>query len=229
MCNLYSITKSADAMRQLFRVGHNRGPSEIEPLPAIFPGWNAPIVRLAEDGERELLAMSWGFVLPQPGRAPRRVTNVRDDKVLDSRFWRPSFDRRRCLVPVTAFCEPDDGKPARWHWFSLKSDEDPRPLFALAGIWQRWQGPVKKDGEPVDIATYAFMMTPANAVTASINHDRCPVMLRSEDEFQTWLTGTPAEAYSLVRTPDPDIMHIVQSGMDKEDLLGAGPQISLSL
>ncbi len=63
------------------------------------------------------------------------------------------------------------------------------------------------------------MMTPANAVTASINHDRCPVMLRTEDEFAQWMNGTPQEAYSLVRTPDPAILHIVQSGMEKKDLL----------
>ena len=37
--------------------------------------------------------MSWGFVLPQPGRAPRRVTNVRDDKARASGFWRDT-DRR---------------------------------------------------------------------------------------------------------------------------------------
>ena len=40
-------------------------------------------------GARELVTMSWGFVLPQPGKAPRRVTNTRDDKVQSS-FWRGS-------------------------------------------------------------------------------------------------------------------------------------------
>ena len=24
-------------------------------------------------------------------------------------------------MPATAFCEPDEGKPARWHWFALKA------------------------------------------------------------------------------------------------------------
>ncbi len=139
MCNLYSQTRNVDAIRRLFRVPHNRS-TQIAPLQAIFPGHAAPVVRQAEDGERELITMSWGFVLPQPGKAPRRVTNVRDDKVLESRFWRQSFDERRCLIPVSAFCEPDDGKPAKWHWFALKDPEDPRPLFAFAGIWKRWKG-----------------------------------------------------------------------------------------
>ena len=47
------------AITHLFRVPHNRAEAR-EPLPAIFPGWSAPIVRVAADGERELVSMSWG-------------------------------------------------------------------------------------------------------------------------------------------------------------------------
>ena len=81
MCNLYSQTRNVEAIRRLFRISDNRA-SRIEPQPAIFPGWTAPVIRKADDGERELLPMSWGFVLLQDGKAPRRVTNVRDDKIL---------------------------------------------------------------------------------------------------------------------------------------------------
>ena len=106
MCNHYSMTRSVEAIRRLFRIPHNRAPATLEPLAAIFPGHMAPVVRRASDGERELSMLSWGFVLPQNGKAPRRVTNVRDDKVLTSRFWRDSFEKRRCLVPASSFCEP---------------------------------------------------------------------------------------------------------------------------
>ena len=41
-----------------------------------------------------------------PERHLRRVTNVRDDKVLTSKFWRPSFEVRRCIVPASSYCEP---------------------------------------------------------------------------------------------------------------------------
>jgi len=51
---------------------------ELERQAAIFPRHNAPIVRNAEDGEREMASTSWGFVLPQKGKAARRVTNTRD-------------------------------------------------------------------------------------------------------------------------------------------------------
>jgi putative SOS response-associated peptidase YedK len=77
----------------------------------------------------------------QNGRAPRPVTNVRDDKILTSKFWKRSFEERSCLVPATSFCEPNgDVKPATWHSFSLEGSE-PRPLFAVSGIWRRYNGP----------------------------------------------------------------------------------------
>jgi putative SOS response-associated peptidase YedK len=79
MCNLYSLTSNRDAIIRLFRVSENRA-AACEPQDAIFPGYEAPVVRPAADGERELVQMSWSFVLPLEGRAPRRVTNARDDK-----------------------------------------------------------------------------------------------------------------------------------------------------
>jgi putative SOS response-associated peptidase YedK len=36
-----------------------------------------PVVRAAEDGEREIVTMSWGFMLLQNGKAPRPVTWLR--------------------------------------------------------------------------------------------------------------------------------------------------------
>ena len=47
-----------------------------------------------------------GPSIPRKGLAPKRVTNTRDDKV-ETKFWKESFAHRRCLVPATAFCEPD--------------------------------------------------------------------------------------------------------------------------
>jgi putative SOS response-associated peptidase YedK len=55
-----------------------------EPLPAIFPGHVAKVVRQCHYGERDLVLMSWGLLLLQDGRAPKRVTNVRDDTILKS-------------------------------------------------------------------------------------------------------------------------------------------------
>lgn len=218
MCNLYSLTPKRDAIAQFFRVSHNRS-AAFEPLDAIFPGSTAPVVRRASDGERELVPMSWGFVLPQPGRAPRRVTNVRDDKLRTSSFWAESFERRRCLVPASSFCEPNGNvKPSTWHWFALKGEGE-RPLFAFPGIWRRYRGPVKKDGPIADLEIYSFLTTTPNPLVATINHERMPVLLMREDQFETWLSGSPDEAFALAREYPPDQMRIVQEGFEKQDLL----------
>jgi putative SOS response-associated peptidase YedK len=100
----------------------------------------------------------------------------------------------------------------------LKADE-PRPLFAFAGIYRQWKGPIKKAGPNVDIEVFSFMTTLPNTLTSTINHERSPVVLTSETEYDTWLIGTSEEAFGLIKASDPEQMHIVQSGFDKEDLL----------
>jgi putative SOS response-associated peptidase YedK len=220
VCNLYSLNKKRDMVARFFRVSHNRS-AAFEPVSAIFPGHIAPVVRHSADGEREIALMSWGFVLPQNDRAARRVTNVRDDKIFESRFWRGSFEERRCLVPASSFCEPrGDVKPATWHWFGLRG-RDERPLFAFPGIWRRYQGPLKKDGPKVDIEVYAFLTTTPNKLVATINHERMPVLLTGDEEFAAWLSGAPEEALTLAREYPPAQMRIVQEGFKKQDLRAA--------
>jgi putative SOS response-associated peptidase YedK len=63
------------------------------------------------------------------------------------------------------------------------------------------------------------MTTLPNTLTGTINHERSPVLLTEEEEFSTWLTGSPQEAFGLIRTSDPEKMRIVQSGFNKENLL----------
>jgi putative SOS response-associated peptidase YedK len=99
MCNLCSLKKKRDAVARFFRVSHNRG-SMFEPLPAIFPRHVAPVARATADAEREIVTMSWVFMLLQNSKAPRPVTNVRDDTILKSSFWKSTFVQCRCLVPA---------------------------------------------------------------------------------------------------------------------------------
>lgn len=214
MCNLYSMTTIREAVIRMFRVSDNRA-AAFSPLPAIFPGRSAPVVRQADDGERELSLLSWGFVLPQQGRAAKRVTNARADKVRTSRFWQKSFETRRCLVPVSSFSEPKGRQPAVWHWFGLKGDES-RPLFAFAGLWRHWKGPLKQGEEAVEMDVYAFLTTSPNEVVAQIHPTRMPVILGSQDECDTWLEGSPEEAFQLVRPYPSDEMYIVHKG-EKQD------------
>jgi putative SOS response-associated peptidase YedK len=219
MCNLYSLNGTREEIGKYLKVSHNRMGQFPEQL-TMFPARDAPIVRLAEDGERELVTMSWGFVLLQDSKAPRRVTNTRDDK-MQSPFWKQSIEQRRCLVPVTSFAEPDDGKPVQWHWFAVQG-EKPRPLFCFAGLWRRFKGPVKKDGPIVEIDTYSFMTTPPNKFTEQINHDRLPAILATPEDQELWLTGRSDQRLSLLKSFPTAKMREVQVGLDKIDLMEGG-------
>jgi putative SOS response-associated peptidase YedK len=198
--------------------GWSKRGSNAKVLGAALEKIDGPVLLLR--AERELAVLSWGFVLLQAGKAPRRVTNVRDDKVLTSSFWRPSFEERRCLVPASSYCEPKGEKPATWHWFSINGDE-PRPMFAFPGVWTRYKGPLKKNGETVEQEVFAFMTTEPNALTASINHERMPVLLSNPDDFETWLSAPPEEAFKLARSYAAEQMRIVQSGSERKDMLAA--------
>ena len=105
MCNLYSLNGTREEIGKYLKVLHNRMAS-FDPQLTLFPASIAPVVRLALDGERELVNLSWGFVLFIDGKAPRRVTNVRDDKIQSSSFWKGSFEERRCLIPAIHSVNP---------------------------------------------------------------------------------------------------------------------------
>ena len=56
MCNLYSMTRAREAVLRLFKVSDNRA-EQFDSLPAIFPGYKAPVVRKADDGARVLTTL----------------------------------------------------------------------------------------------------------------------------------------------------------------------------
>jgi putative SOS response-associated peptidase YedK len=74
MCNLYSITTNQDAIRALFRVTQDSA-GNLPAMPAVFPDWEAPVIRNHESG-RELIKMRWG--LPNPPQFGGINTNIRN-------------------------------------------------------------------------------------------------------------------------------------------------------
>tara|TARA_R110002167_G_scaffold14954_3_gene60202 strand:- start:52 stop:696 length:645 start_codon:yes stop_codon:yes gene_type:complete len=211
MCNLYSMTSNTQAIRDLFAIAAPALPN-IPLLDAIFPGYDAPVVRQASGGTRELVMMHWGFVLPQQDKAPKDVTNARQDRVRASRFWSESFEQRRCLVPATSFAEPKGKRPAIWHWFALVGDT-PRPLFAFAGLWRRWRGMYR--GEVREMETFAILTTTPNSLVATVHPSRMPVILAPEN-YSLWLSGRSDDAIALAVPFPAEAMQIASRG-DKKD------------
>jgi putative SOS response-associated peptidase YedK len=94
-------------------------------------------------------------------------------------------------------------------------------VFAFPGVWTRYRGPLKKNGDSVEREVFALVTTEPNELTASINHERMPVLLTDSADFETWLSGSTEEAFKLARNYAADQMRIVQSWLERKDLLAA--------
>jgi putative SOS response-associated peptidase YedK len=187
------MTATVDEVRRTF--GEFAGDrTNLPPYDEIYPGRPAPVLR-REGGGLKLETMTWGF--PGPAAAKGRpVTNIRN---LDSPFWRSALSNveRRCLVPVTRFCEwtaePDPAtKRKRKVWFGLHPAEREEPLFAFAGLWRPGEG-----------GPYmAFLTCEPNRIVGAVHPKAMPVMLRPGDAL-AWLDH-PRESACALALPYAD-------------------------
>jgi putative SOS response-associated peptidase YedK len=74
---------------------------------------------------------------------------------------------------------------------------------------RRYKWPLKKDGPNVHIETYAFLTTTPDSLVSTINHERMPVVLTHEEEFDTWPRAPADEAFALAREYPAEQMRIV--------------------
>ncbi len=182
MCNLYKMRRSVEEVARMFRAEPRLGTNHAE---EVYPGYPGLVVA---DGT--VRAMTWGFPLALTGRQgqplkPKAVTNAREDK-LGTAFWRDSFAKRRCLIPVSAWAEAEGEKGRMTRtWYSLPGED----VFAVAGIWR----PTAEWGE-----AYSMVMVDGCPQMAEV-HDRMPVVLPPETWAQ-WLQGEPANAFALCQT-----------------------------
>jgi putative SOS response-associated peptidase YedK len=215
MCNLYSITKGQAAIIALARAVRDTT-GNLPTFPGVFPDYLAPVVRNAPDGVRELAMLRWGMPCP-PQFGGALVTNIRNTKSPHWRGWLKT--QNRCVVPFTSFCEYADTKPKKTPtWFAF---DDSRPLAVFAGIWTTWTGArgTKKNPIEGEHQLFGFLTADANAEVGAIHPKAMPVILRSEDDIETWMTAPPEEALKLQR-PLPDWSLKVVARGDKEDPAG---------
>src|SRR3954451_22744842 len=103
MCGRYASFLPAEAIAKMF--------GTVNPLPNLAPTWNmaptmdAPIIRLAREGERHLDVMRWGLIpyFTKDLKKARKPINARDDNVAKSGMFKDAFARRRCLVPAPVY------------------------------------------------------------------------------------------------------------------------------
>lgn len=188
MCSRYFLDADGNVIAFTFRVPVN---DRIRKRFNIAPTQEAPVIRAAKDGAREVAMLRWGLV-PSWARDLKIGTtmiNARSEGVEAKPAFREALKQRRCLVPATGFFEWQ-GEPGRKQPWAITVPG--QPLFALAGLWERWR---PAEGEPVE--TFTIVTTDANQQVARI-HDRMPVILPM-DTLDTWLAGPADEARALLK------------------------------
>jgi putative SOS response-associated peptidase YedK len=152
---------------------------QIPPRYNIAPTQAVPVVRLSEDGERELELLRWGLI-PSWARDPTigsRMINARAETVHQKPAFRGAFRSKRCLVPADGFYEWQKlpGSVRRPYLFGLNEGEP----FAFAGLWERY--------EARDQVTQSFTIITceANQLVGEF-HPRMPVIL-PRDFYSSWL------------------------------------------
>ena len=178
MCGRYSLTKEGEEVARLFELLQ---PPPLAPRYNIAP--SQPVVAVLHDADRDVRHwrhMHWGLV-PHWSKDPaigQRLINARSETAAQKPSFRSAMRYRRCLLPADGFYEwQRTGGPRRRPHHVTPADGG---LFALAGLWEHWQGP---NGEEID--SCAILTTVPNELMRPL-HDRMPVIVPAADH-RRWL------------------------------------------
>lgn len=140
----------------------------------IFP--NDTSIVVVRDKQNFLKNMKWGFINPYNNRP---IINARSETVYQKSMFKDSFNKRRCLIPVTAFYE--------WkkeHKISVKYEIKiaHKNIFSLAGIYNSY-----KNNKNQTYTVFTILTTSPSKAIEDI-HGRMPVIINEEFE-EEWLSN----------------------------------------
>ncbi len=198
MCGRFAITTPPEAVRSYF--GYSEQPN-FPPRYNIAPTQPIPVVRM-NAGVREFVLVRWGLVPSwmKQINPSKPLINARAETLLEKPSFKRAAMRRRCLLPADGFYEWQRCKGAAPKPYFIRRKDG--GLFALAGIWEHWQG---ADGSEIESA--AIITTRANQTLAPIHH-RMPVILDKATQ-ERWLNVaefSATEVYQHLKPADSDLL-----------------------
>jgi len=186
MCGRYRRKSDKQRIAEAFAVSVGLEELYLGPEDDIAPGSMQPVVTVNRDGERHIEMMRWAFKLPD-----RLLFVARSEGIEHSRFWKDSFNQRRCIVPADSIFEwqkVDKGKKPKYE-FVLPGQEP----FGMAGIWNVWKNPKTDQLEP----TFAVLTGEPNELMLPI-HPRMATFLEPRD-YEEYLAPAERPPVHLLR------------------------------
>ena len=193
MCGRYRRHSDKQRIADAFAVGAGLEEIYFEPGEDIAPDSVQPVVLLNDDGERQIELMRWAFRLPK-----KLLFNARSEDILQTGFWKESFEKRRCIVPADAIFEWQDvkkGKKPKYE-FILPGREP----FGMAAVWKLWKNPKIDKWE----RTFAVLTGLPNEIMEPI-HPRMTTFLEPRD-YAEYLAPSGRPPAHLLRILPADEM-----------------------
>jgi putative SOS response-associated peptidase YedK len=137
----------------------------------------------------------WGF-LPFWSKDPKKIKpmiNAKSETIADSRLFKHSFAKKRCIIPADSFYEWKKSGNGKIPMRILLKDHS---IFGFAGIFDE-----SKDAEGNVIRTCSIITTQANNLVSDV-HDRMPVILPYTAE-SLWLDNRHFNAEELKQIMQP--------------------------
>lgn len=189
MCGRYGRRADKQRIAQWMQ-SHNTSvfdDSCLAPSYNVAPQSFQPVVRMNEDGARELQLMRWGLVPAWAKNASAGFSpiNAKAETIATSPMFREAFKRRRCLVPADLFYEwQKTGEKTKQPYAIGLRDGG---IFAFAGLWEAWKDPAAG----LTLQTYTIITTDPNELMEQI-HNRMPVIVQPQD-YSRWLDPDPSQ------------------------------------
>jgi putative SOS response-associated peptidase YedK len=194
MCGRYLRRSDKQRIAEAFRVGMGLEELCLEPDDDIAPGSIQPVVVTSETGEREIALMRWGFKLPD-----RHLFTARSEGIDQSKFWKDSFQQRRCIVPADAIFEWQQVERGRKKP-KFEVVIPGREPFGIAGVWKPWKNPKTNQWEQA----FAVITGEPNELIQPIHH-RLTKILDPQD-YEEYLSKEDRSPVHLLRVPPAEEM-----------------------
>jgi len=191
MCGRFTLHTPESQIREAFNL-EQIAPLGLRPRYNIAPSQQVSIVRNVEIA-REMVMARWGLIPHWSREAKTKYStiNARIETVAEKPTYRTSFKHRRSLIPADGFYEWKvvDGRKVPHH-IRMRDGG----LFALAGLWDSWEG------ESERLESCSIIVMPANEVMKPL-HERMPAIIAPKDYGQ-WTDPSVTDKTEIMRCLD---------------------------